>query len=67
MRRGETLIAVMMMLFATGCATGTATRYVDTSCAWVEPIRPSKYDVLTDGTARQILNHNESWRAVCGG
>lgn len=36
-----------------------------TSCAWMRPIYISKDDVLTEGTARAILGHNEAWTAVC--
>ena len=54
--------AAATMLFATiflaGCATDP--------CDWAAPIRPSSQDVLTDGTARQILTHNETGAAVCG-
>lgn len=45
-----------------GCQSG---RVIDTSCSWVRPIYVSKDDVLTDGTARQILTLNEQWRRVC--
>lgn len=31
------------------------------------PILVSKADSLSDGTARQILEHNRTWKAVCGG
>lgn len=30
-----------------------------TNCAGWEPIKPSHKDVLTDGTAKQILSHDE--------
>lgn len=52
------LVAVLL----TGCATsGVATSYCDIS----KPVYISKQDVLTDGTARQILQHNETWQRVC--
>jgi hypothetical protein len=38
---------------------------IDTGCAWVRPIMTSRDDVLTSGTARQILDHNVSWKAAC--
>lgn len=39
---------------------------VDTACKWVHPIMISKKDdVLSAGTARQILNHNETWSRNC--
>jgi hypothetical protein len=42
-----------------GCATSDP-------CGWAQPIRPSVADVLTEGTARQLLNHNETGARVCG-
>lgn len=53
-----------MMLPLAGCATsgaGTKAGYCDVS----QPILISKKDVLTDGTARQILSHNETWKSIC--
>jgi hypothetical protein len=38
----------------------------DTACDWTAPIRPSRGDHLTEGTARQILTHNETGAALCG-
>lgn len=37
-----------------------------TDCDWAGPIRPSAADVLTDGTARQILTHNKKGAQFCG-
>jgi hypothetical protein len=34
-------------------------------CDWVQPIRPSRGDQLTDGTARQILAHNKTGVVLC--
>lgn len=53
----------MMMLCATGLAGGCVTA---DPCSWARPIRPSVADVLTDGTVRQILAHNETGAKVCG-
>jgi len=52
------------MLLA-GCATSgavTSSGY----CEVAAPILISKDDAFTDGTARQILAHNETWAAICG-
>lgn len=38
---------------------------VDTGCKWNKPIYVSKEDILTEGTARQILAHNEIWELNC--
>ena len=37
----------------------------DTACLWVKPIYLSPSDVLTTGTAAQILDHDEKWKANC--
>jgi len=34
-------------------------------CEWVQPIRVSPDDVLTDGTAKQILSLDETWQKIC--
>lgn len=62
MLRLPALLSVTVALLA-GC--GTDGRY-QTDCDWAEPIRPSRADQLTDGTARQILVHNESGAQLCG-
>lgn len=46
-----------------GCATNPAFK---DDCDWSKPIRPSRADVLTDGTKRQILAHNEAGKKLCG-
>ena len=49
-------------LLLAGCGTdGRAT-----DCAWARPIYVSRSDTLTDGTARQILAHNETGKTMCG-
>jgi hypothetical protein len=42
------------------------TRIVDTACDWTKPIYVDNSDVLTDGTARQILAHNLAGAKACG-
>ncbi len=37
-----------------------------TDCAWAKQIYISKADQLTNGTAQQILAHNEAGAAICG-
>ena len=50
-----------------GCSTvGREIEVVDTACNWIRPIFVSRQDVLTDGTARQILAHNEAGSKRCG-
>lgn len=56
------LTVCLMAVLLTGCATsGRAINY----CDLTRPVYISKKDVLTDGTARQILQHNETWQRVC--
>ena len=52
------------MLCVSGC--GLVGNGTNAGCEWAKPIFTSKDDVLTDGTARAILTHNETWQAVCG-
>lgn len=39
---------------------------VDTGCKWTNIITVSSADVFTPVTARQILNHNETYERNCG-
>lgn len=55
-------LACLGLLWLTACQGGIAT----SDCLVFQPIRPSSADVLTEGTARQILAHNERGEAVCG-
>lgn len=50
-------------LLLAGCATTGAGI---NGCDWAKPIYVSQDDVLTDGTARQILTHDETGKAICG-
>lgn len=56
-------IVYPMVMLLSGCAIlGRETsQYCDIS----QPIYISKKDELTDGTARQILEHNETWKRIC--
>jgi hypothetical protein len=69
MRKAKFSIWLLAMLTAS-CATNGSVRTelqtVDTACEWVRPIRIAKADALTDGTARQILAHNNAWLHACG-
>ena len=54
----------MTLILLSGCATnGVVT---DTGCLVFKPIYVSQSDELTEGTARQVLRHNETGRVVCG-
>lgn len=55
--------ALVMAPLLTSCAgTGAGTD----GCEWTRPILVSSADNLTDGTARQILEHNEAGARICG-
>lgn len=51
----SSLILISMLALLGGCAT---------DCGWVQPINPSRQDVLSRGTKQQILTHNETWEAT---
>lgn len=63
------MLAVLPLLSLPACSTAiTATEVVDGTvvqiCRSWEPIRPSRKDVLTQGTAEQIATNNaanEQW------
>lgn len=47
-----------------GC--GIDPRGLRNACDWAEPIRPSRQDVLSEGTLAQIVAHNEVGARLCG-
>jgi hypothetical protein len=52
-----------MAMLLNACAING--RVTDSFCAIGRPIYISKQDSLTDGTARQILDHNEVGKTLC--
>lgn len=58
-----TVLLLASLTLLVGCASGGAG--TDPCGAW-RPIYVSQADALTDGTARQILAHNETGRRLCG-
>lgn len=57
------MMLIGLLILLSGCAgSGAATR-LEVCGPW-QPIYVSKADVLTEGTARQILAHNEVGRAL---
>jgi hypothetical protein len=46
-----------------GCATSPIFK---DDCDWARPILPSRSDVLTPETKRQILAHNQAGEKLCG-
>ena len=57
----KTSALIIMALLLAGCGA-TAGNFCQVSA----PILPSESDSLTDGTARQVLIHNEYGQRVCG-
>jgi len=58
-------VALLMSFVVTGCETTPPIRHPD-FCATAAPIFISKADVISDRTARRILEHNLSGRKLCG-
>lgn len=58
-------ILVFALTALAGCAAFQP-KVIDTGCVWASPIYVSKADILTDGTATQILKHNETGKRLCG-
>lgn len=65
MRFATLLVLISTAALTAGCVT-TAPRPIRSDCDWAEPIRPSREDVLTDGTLAQIVAHNEVGERICG-
>lgn len=53
-------MVLSLMSLASGCAT-----VISSECLWAEPLRPSVHDILTIGTQRQILAHNQKGVEFC--
>lgn len=58
-----TMLALTSCVILTGCAKTTASG--GTECARWSPIYWSKAD--TDGTIRQVKEHNAVYKRLCGG
>ncbi|QKN86301.1 hypothetical protein vBYenM636_50 [Yersinia phage vB_YenM_636] len=61
---------LLIAILISGCQSGrviTVPVVVDTSCDWVEVIRPTLQDikVMDLGTKRQIVYHNEMVEKMC--
>lgn len=59
------LAALLTSCVATGCATTNPVVEPD-YCATAKPIYISKTDVISDATAREILEHNLTGQKLCG-
>lgn len=65
MRRPSRWLPLILLLLLASCATGGHVTKPDPCAGW-EPIYVARADVLTDGTAKQILAHNLHGKALCG-
>lgn len=56
----KSLGLIPVLLLIASCANTRVTEpvVIDSSCNWAKVIFVSNQDVLTDGTARQVLSHN---------
>jgi len=59
------LTFLFLVLVLTGCAQTVPISVVNSGCLWALPIYVSEKDIFTNGTATQILSHNEKWKANC--
>ena len=64
MRCKSLIVLILSAGLTAGCAIDP-TRGRD-ACDWAAPIRPSRADVLSDGTLTQIVTHNEIGVRLCG-
>ena len=62
------LTLILPLLLASCATTAGLDRPVvnDNGCSWAKPIYVSGQDVLTDGTAKQIRDHDETGARICG-
>jgi hypothetical protein len=56
------LLLLSLTTLGSGCASTPA---ISGACSWVKIITVSRQDVLTDQTAREILQHNLKVEEVC--
>jgi hypothetical protein len=63
MRLIRASLALSLAAAVSACATSGPV--INSGCEWAFPIYTSKDDILTDGTADQILALDEAWKKVC--
>lgn len=56
---------VARLSLALGLLLAACARAPASDCAWVKPILVSRADVLSAGTAGQIVAHNRKWERFC--
>lgn len=63
------MLILLLLLVASAMTVGCGERRVvitNNGCSWAKPIYVSPDDVLTDGTSRQIKDHDETGKRICG-
>ena len=55
------MLLLNLTMFVSACQSTVGIN----ECSWVTIITVSSKDVLTDQTAREILQHNEKYEAIC--
>jgi len=63
MSGSRTLLCLLALPLMCSCASGQEISH--DYCQIAQPIYVSHQDVFTDETARQILNHDETWETIC--
>jgi hypothetical protein len=58
-------LMILGLAISSGCTPKLIAVKTDPCAGWA-PILISKQDVLTDGTAKQILSHDMHGKKVCG-
>lgn len=58
------LVLLMTVPLMQGCLSTTEIK-LSNECVWADIIRPSRQDVLTTDTKRQILAHNVNYENNC--
>lgn len=56
---------ICLLVSLLGACASTGTVIVDLGCSWTRDMRVSDDDVLTEGTADQLLAHNEARARRC--
>jgi hypothetical protein len=58
-------LVCLTVVLLSGCSVTGPVKVIDTGCTWMRPVYVSKKDILTDGTAQQILGNNTAGERNC--
>ena len=56
---------VILIAISTASCQSTTEIKVSNECVWADIIRPSRQDIMTTDTKRQIVKHNRNYEANC--